>query len=209
MLKGTSTKIGRLIALCRSITFERHLQNRCLPTSQQTDDTQERISYGAVLKKQRSVGKETLDQLFARPLHQQGRKKRAPNDTASVVSSTSGISIEKMDAATPRLCGLLDNLIDHIKSVIRLPGTNKRKCYVCNKEAAHVCTKCIEDPGSNRKSCSGAPLHFSSVNPNNTLKVPCFYQYHNTSFFGKAIIDFRVTNQHKGQMELPDAPELK
>lgn len=141
-------------------------------------------------------------------VHTPARKiPRRQDDCASVVSTPSGISLQDIDAAGPRCCGGLDELIKHMKSVQRIPGQRKRICYVCNKEAVHMCTTYKEDKTSKVASCGGVPLHFNTPKPNETLKVPCFFQYHNTNFFGKATSDFKALNKRKCDMQLPDTQE--
>ena len=83
-------------------------------------------------------------------------------------------------------CGNLDSLICHLSDVRAIPNRNSKVCVVCGKDCYHICMKCRGPDGK-----SGVAMHCGKSHGDDS-RVPCFYYYHNTQFFGLAKNDFQL-----------------
>lgn len=116
----------------------------------------------------------------------QAAKRRKQDDDASAASL---ITTQDLHKASKRLCGILDPLVEHVESVGRLPGHNSRVCSVCGHPTYEQCGVCQK------------ALHYHKKRDG--MSVPCFIQYHNTSFFGLAKDDAYMIGNLKGKYCLP------
>lgn len=116
-------------------------------------------------------------------------RKRQKSQGTDSDSAASNISTEDLQRASGRLCGVLDPLMNHLESIRRLPGHNAKVCAVCGKKAYEECKLCAK------------PLHYK--NTQDGMNVPCFFQYHNTSFFGLAKDDSCMVGSARGKFSLP------
>ena len=112
------------------------------------------------------------------------------SNSGSSEASTSVTSGSIKQASRKRLCCDLCQLINHMESVHQIPNRNSKMCVVCGKDCYHVCTKCVGEDGR-----QGVTMHAA---PNLTGKkgadgVPCYMHYHNTSFYGLACSDYKLT----------------
>lgn len=106
----------------------------------------------------------------------------SPNRSAvSSASSSSGVTAEYFaeESNRGRLCGFLGHLNDHVESVKPIPNKGKRDCHVCGEKAHQLCSIC------------GVALHYSNPPKNASIKVPCFFLYHDTGFCGLARSDWK------------------
>jgi hypothetical protein len=94
-----------------------------------------------------------------------------------------------------RLCGDISNLCEHINTKATLPKKNTRVCFVCGNGCHEMCAMCDK------------VLHYSFTQPG--MKVPCFFAYHNSAFFGLARDDWKITGAKKKQYTLPDEDRLQ
>jgi hypothetical protein len=104
------------------------------------------------------------------------------------------ITVEDMQNSEHRLCGFLDPLCVHIQHKGTLPGTNKQVCVVCGKACHEICGICK------------VALHYTNTSPG--WHVPCYFQYHNTSFFGLARDDWKMAGSKKTEFTIPDDATL-
>jgi len=87
---------------------------------------------------------------------QQSKKNRSVSSSRSVNSSsvsssstyttTSGIGKEMLDNAGSRLCGFLDDLLLHEKSMTPIKSKGHQVCHCCGKPAYHCCKACPGNP---------------------------------------------------------------
>jgi hypothetical protein len=117
----------------------------------------------------------------------ESKKKR--KNKPDKISIASVITVNHLKNYEGRLCGFLDKLCDHIKAKTTFKGHNTQCCVVCRHSTHEKCSIC------------GVPLHYT--NTTNDWKVPCFFQYHNTSFFGLCKDDWRITPFKKGKFTIP------
>lgn len=136
---------------------------------------------------------------------QQSKKNRSVSSSRSVNSSsvssssahttTSGIGKEMLDNAGSRLCGFLDDLLLHEKSMTPIKSKGHQVCRCCGKPAYHCC-----------KACPGNPaLHIRRADDHNS----CFLNYHNTASFGKWKDDFKVAGEKRKHWHYPSEIELQ
>ena len=78
----------------------------------------------------------------------------------------------------------------HMNSKTTLPNKNTQVCLVCGKGCHEKCGLCDK------------VLHYTNIQPGMT--APCFMQYHNTSYFGLARDDWKITGAQKKHFTLPD-----
>jgi hypothetical protein len=104
------------------------------------------------------------------------------------------ITVEDIQNSGQRLCGFLDPLCLHIQNKDTYPGNNSRLCVVCGHDCHEKCGIC------------DVALHYT----NTTIgcRVPCYFQYHNTSFFGLARSDWRMSGIKKSKFTIPDEATL-
>ena len=97
-------------------------------------------------------------------------KRQQPADT---------ISISQFRAAKKtnhsRLCGDLDKLCYHAKSIQRL--NKPRICAWCGRQAYSACGTCVD------RNNKPIPLHYNARKGEGKDSI-CFYQYHNDNCFG-------------------------
>lgn len=107
--------------------------------------------------------------------------------TSDSITTKSGWSDHDVFATGPRLCGNLDPLIAHMKSVVRLENKKCPPCLVCGSHTNTACGIC------------GASLHYLVLSPKgiDTLRVPRFFRYHNTQFFGQAKCDHELKQKKR------------
>lgn len=108
------------------------------------------------------------------------------------LSTASGLTSDDLEAVSVCLCGVLDPLINHMESIGRLPGNNARVCVVCGVDTCNICKLCDK------------PMHFSALPKDSTMTVPCFYQYHNTCFYGLAKDDIKLMGVRKKDFKTPN-----
>ena len=136
----------------------------------------------------------------------QSKKNRTPSSimsidssrTTSSLSSTAtpnGITKEKLDLTGNRLCGFLDDLLEHEKAIVGLKNKAHQVCHCCGKPACHYCSLCPDKPA----------LHVTHRDGKNS----CFLHYHNTSSFGTWKEDFKWAGHKRKDWTFPDAPRLQ
>lgn len=113
----------------------------------------------------------------------------------SAATDTSGVSAEFLAEETNRgrLCGFLGHLQEHIQSVQPIPNKGKQNCHVCGEKAHQLCSICH------------VPLHYSNPPKNESIKVPCFFLYHDTGFCGLARADWKKLGSPVNDWKLKDA----
>ena len=127
----------------------------------------------------------------------QAQRRRTSSPARSIQSTSSGVCEDDLSSTTDsstRLCGFLDEVIQHMESCKRFPGTNGRLCVVCGVRTAKFCSKC------------GKAMHTSPPEHANT-QVSCFMHYHNTGFFGLAREDCRITKRRQRDWAFPTAQQ--
>lgn len=137
-----------------------------------------------------------------RAFTQINKARRPPRSNASVssggdssYSTRSGVTTHHLDRASGRLCGFLDELLLHEKSVEALPGKTHLICVACGQICHQRCTLCPDQPA----------LHF--YRPKGKSNA-CFMHYHNTASFGKWKCDFRISGKKRKDWSYPDTSEL-
>jgi len=129
----------------------------------------------------------------------QRRRSSPARSHSSSTSTSSGVGEDEYSVhseRTTRLCGFLDNLIEHSDSVKRLPGNNGRVCVVCGGKTSMCCGKC------------GKAMHASPPDTVDT-KTSCFLHYHNTGFFGLARDDCRIVHRLQRNWTFPTLHDRK
>jgi hypothetical protein len=119
-----------------------------------------------------------------------GKRKTKP-EHATIASM---ITVEDIQNSAQRLCGFLDPLCVHIQNKGTLPGSNSRLCVVCGNDCHEVCRIC------------DVALHYTNTSPG--WQVPCYFHYHNTSFFGLARSDWKMVGVKKSKFTIPDEATL-
>ena len=115
---------------------------------------------------------------------------------ASDYSTRSGVDKDMLSGSRQRLCGFLDDLLQHERDMKPLPRHTHRVCVACGKACYHYCSLC---PGS-------PPLHlFKPTGRPNT----CFLHYHNTASFGAWKNDQVITGRKKKEWSYPDDSDLQ
>jgi len=114
--------------------------------------------------------------------------------STSNLTTTSGINKAKLDMAGTRLCGFLDELLQHERAIVALKNKAHQVCHCCGKPAYHFCSLCPDKPA----------LHIK----HNDGKNSCFLHYHNTSSFGSWKEDFKWTGAKRKNWEHPDEATL-
>jgi hypothetical protein len=106
------------------------------------------------------------------------------------------ITLEDIQNSEQCLCGFLDPLCVHIQHKGTLPGHNKQVCVcvACGKVCHEICGIC------------NVALHYTNTSPG--WEVPCYFQYHNTSFFGLARSDWKIAGVKKSKLTIPDDTTL-
>jgi hypothetical protein len=107
--------------------------------------------------------------------------------TMAMISDASKVS---PSGQQPRLCGDLDMLTIHANS-IEVGRKHAKKCAVCGMDAYAECKIC------------GVALHPPNGTRGASAGKPCFYEYHNTSFFGLAKSDYALTGKRKVDWKEP------
>ena len=123
---------------------------------------------------------------------QQNQKKRQLTMSSSSIPSTAsaqcktstGVNREHQQAAEPRLCGFLDDLLLHEQSIVPLKNKSHHVCHCCGHPAYYICTACPGNPALH--------AHATKDHPNS-----CFLHYHNTASFELWKEDFKVTGNKK------------
>ena len=127
------------------------------------------------------------------------RAKRPRMDAPSVASdysTRSGVDRNMLSDSRQRLCGFLDDLLQHERDMKALPRHTHRVCVACGKACYHYCSLC---PGS-------PPLHL--FKPNGRQNT-CFLHYHNTASFGAWKNDQVITGRKKKEWRYPDDSDLQ
>jgi len=91
-----------------------------------------------------------------------------------------------------RLCGFLEQLMEHAESVKRFPGNNAGVCVVCGGNTAKVCSKCNK------------AMHMDAPKDSDTT-ASCFLCHHNTGFFGLGRDDCRIVKRKRSSWTFPTA----
>lgn len=123
------------------------------------------------------------------------RRKRSSAGVSSASSSThpsvcstyitsSGINREILDDAKGRVCGFLDDLLEHERACIRIPGRKHLMCQCCGKQAYFRCMLCPGQP----------PIHMSIPDGRTNS---CFVHYHNAASLGVWRGDWKLKQQSK------------
>jgi len=134
---------------------------------------------------------------------QQNQKKRRltmssssiPSTVSSQYKTSTGVDREHLEQAEPRLCGFLDDLLHHERSIVALKGKSHHVCHCCGHPAYHICTACPGNPALHIRATKGRPNS-------------CFLHYHNTSSFGLWKEDFKVAGNKKKDWHYPTGTEL-
>jgi len=137
---------------------------------------------------------------------QQSKKKRVTSTTSvntalSSVSSSeyttdSGINSSSLDSAGSRLCGFLDDLLEHERGMKTIENKGHQVCRCCGKPAYTYCSVCPGNPAIHVRASHGK-------------KNSCFLHYHNTASFGKWKEDFKYTGEKRKNWSYPDDIELQ
>jgi hypothetical protein len=112
--------------------------------------------------------------------------KRTKPEDASIASV---ITVEDIQNSEHCLCGFLDPLCVHLQHKGTLPGNNSRTCVVCGKDCHEICGIC------------NVAVHYTNTSPG--WQFPCFFQYHNTSFFRLARSDFKIAGVKRSKFTIP------
>lgn len=112
------------------------------------------------------------------------KRTKPTSSTASVSSeytTATGVDRTSLDGATGRVCGFLDQLLAHEKSMSRINVQKKThlKCLCCGEQTYYKCTLCPGEP----------PLHVKKPDGRDNS---CFLNYHNTATFGAWRGDWKV-----------------
>jgi len=137
---------------------------------------------------------------------QQSKKKRVGPAVASIntnlssISSSdyttdSGINSASLSNAGSRLCGVLDDLLEHEHSMKTINRKGHQVCRFCGKPAYTYCSKCPGNPALHVRVSDG--------------KNSCFLHYYNTSSFGKWKEDLKFTGTKRKNWTCPDDSELQ
>ena len=102
-----------------------------------------------------------------------------------------------------RLCGDLSTLNEHLGSVRKIANRNHKVCIVCGKDCYHICHKCIGPDGK-----AGVAMH-SATHFGEGGGIPCFFQHHNTAFFGLSRADCGLVGVKKRAWKEPNAADLR
>ena len=116
--------------------------------------------------------------------------------SSSDYTTDSGINSNSLSHASGRLCGFLDELLEHEKAMKTIDNRGHQVCRCCGKPAYTYCSKCPGNPAIHVRACDGK---------NNS----CFLHYHNTSSFGKWKEDFKYTGTKRKDWTYPDEIELQ
>jgi len=134
---------------------------------------------------------------------QQNKKQRmrttSPPRPQQLVSTAAGINASDLDnpSSALRLCGFVDKLIEHQKSIVAMPNKSSRVCAFCGLRTTHMCTKCDK------------PLHAHPLEDFDK-HVTCFLLCHNTGHFGLARSDWRIVDGvRQKDWTCPTEQELK
>ena len=114
-------------------------------------------------------------------------KRRKKNQVSSDGSYTTSTGVDKTvleQGAEGRVCGFLDSLLEHEKSMRRYEKRKHLQCACCGKATYFHCTLCPGDP----------PLHLTAPPGQNNS---CFVHYHNLASFGLWKGDWKI---RPGQM---------
>jgi hypothetical protein len=125
--------------------------------------------------------------------------------TSSSRNSDGSFSMKRNDfkstTALSRSCGDLTPLHSHLLNLHAIPNGGHKTCVVCGEQAYQVCMECIGPDGKR-----GVAMHkFAREN----MPVPCFYQHHNTSFYGLGKSECKLVNKRKKDWVYPTQIEIK
>jgi len=131
---------------------------------------------------------------------QQPRKRRKHTNVSEInssatsattaVSTGTSVSRDCIIANRKRLCGDLTVLYSHVQSV-KPTDSSGRICVVCGKRCYSICVVC------------GEAMHRFTSKKDTAGTVPCFYHYHNTSFFGLSKRDATVNGTRTKDWKFP------
>ena len=95
-----------------------------------------------------------------------------------------------------RLCGFLDELLEHEKSIQSLQAHRSLICISCGKPCYHRCTMC---PGS-------PAMHYHKPTGRSNS---CFVHYHNTASLGKWKCNVHMVGRKRKDWSYPTDDELR
>jgi hypothetical protein len=135
------------------------------------------------------------------------KRKRRRSGTASVPTNeavqpislrgSGTVGRDQLDDAKLRLCGFINDLMFHEKSLEQLPNRGQKVCVCCGKAAFTRCMRCPGQPA----------LH---INKPKGRTNSCFLHYHNTASFGLWRADYKYTGQRRdtSTWTYPDQQQL-
>lgn len=110
---------------------------------------------------------------------------RSNGSSSSVVSSSATITSAHLQHTESRCCEDLTKLKHHLASVVPITNGGRNVCVVCGEKTAyHKCTIC------------GKALHMSTKKTGR--EVPCFFDYHDTTWVGLTREDFNMLRGNDG-----------
>lgn len=130
------------------------------------------------------------------------RTNRSSNSVSSgsvtTYTTSSGIGAKEVEEASGRLCGFLDELLEHERSIAPIPNKGHAVCLCCGKQAYTKCNLCPNKPAIHMNIPKGR-------------RNSCFIHYHNTASFGKWRNDWSIVTglKRKRQWVYPDSDELQ
>jgi len=114
--------------------------------------------------------------------------------SSSTTSTPHGINKNKRDMAGNRLCGFIDDLLAHKRSIVLLKNKAHQVCHCCGKPTYHYCSLCPDKP----------VLHMTHREGRKT----CFLHYHNTSSLGSWKEDFKLVGGKRKEWKYPNETDL-
>ena len=114
---------------------------------------------------------------------------RGSSSNASVSSeftTTTGVDKTVLDGATGRVCGFLDQLLAHERSLTKINSEKKThlKCVCCGEQTYYKCSLCPGQP----------PIHIKAPDGRDNS---CFLHYHNTATLGSWRGDWKIKAGNK------------
>jgi len=127
------------------------------------------------------------------------------SSNGTMTSNAGNLSKQDFDNNQKRLCGDLTPLYPHIEHCVPIPNKGHKVCVVCGEMAYHVCMECVGPDGN-----KGVALHVKAGGKHtaNKTSTPCFFHYHNTSFFGLAKNDHCLIGKRKRDYSFPTEEEM-